>query len=184
MRKTLEDLTAPYRCVIFDFDGTLFFLDVDWAALKRALSSRFDGYDFSRLSHGLTDLRAKQGDLLAEDAYRVVHRFETAMAAVPNLPMIDLARTCHTRGQSLGIFSANTCATIGRSLEEFNITSLFSVVVGGDSVRMRKPHPEGLVTAITALGGRAQDSIYLADGESEGETGRRAEVRTVVLDAA
>lgn len=184
MRPTLEALTATYRSVIFDFDGTLFFLDVDWTGLKHALSSKFDGFDFTRLSHGLSDLQSQKGDILAAEAYRIVHRFETARPPVPNEPMLKLAQLCHDRGQKLAIFSANTRATIESILIQNRLDRVFDAVVSGDSVRMRKPHPEGLVTAISVIGGRTRDTVYIADGPAEMETGRRAEVRTIVLDAA
>ena len=178
MHPTLADSVTRYRGIVFDFDGTLFNLNVDWARLKRTLAFRFPGFTFDRLGHGLLELEESKGPVLLREAFDIIHQFEIAQPAEPIESALDVACACALRGQRIAIFSANTEATIRQTLRREGLPDLFDIVIGGDSVRRRKPHPEGLVRATVAMGLRTHEVLYVADGVAEVDTGKRAEMQT------
>ncbi len=184
MLSSLAEAVTSYRGVVFDFDGTLFDLQVDWDRLRRILAVRFPGFTFDRISHGLAELEAAKGPVLLREAFDLIHHFEIALPAMPIEKTLDIACACCMRGQRIAIFSSNMEASIRHVLRKEGLPDLFDTIIGGDSVRFRKPHPEGLIRAMNALGTHANETIYVADGEAELDTGRRAEMRTYLVRAA
>ena len=47
------------------------------------------------------------------------------------------------------------------------------MLVGGDSLATRKPEPEMVLTAMTRLGGTAQNTVLLGDSEADTGAGAR-----------
>ena len=59
-------------------------------------------------------------------------------------------------------------------LRHFKLEALFPVVVGGDTLPQRKPHPEPLLAALRHMGpGKA---LFIGDSEVDAETAREARV--------
>lgn len=63
-------------------------------------------------------------------------------------------------------------------LEHFGIMNCFDVIVGGDTVKARKPDPEPVLEAITRLGGPAAEAVMIGDSENDINAGRGAGTRT------
>jgi len=66
-------------------------------------------------------------------------------------------------------------------LEHFGIIDLFDVIVGGDTVRARKPDPEPVLEAIRMLGASKRDSVMIGDSENDINAGRGAGTRTCAV---
>lgn len=65
-------------------------------------------------------------------------------------------------------------------LDELGWQARTPVVVGGDSLAQRKPHPAPLLHALEALGGRPQRAWMIGDDARDVEAGRAAGCATVV----
>lgn len=63
-------------------------------------------------------------------------------------------------------------------LEQFGIADCFEVIVGGDTVKARKPDPEPVLDAIGKLNGSARDAVMIGDSENDINAGRGAGTRT------
>lgn len=63
-------------------------------------------------------------------------------------------------------------------LEHFGIADCFDVIVGGDTVKARKPDPEPVLEAMRRLRGLAGEAVMIGDSENDINAGRDAGTRT------
>ncbi|MFN3972289.1 MAG: phosphoglycolate phosphatase [Gemmobacter sp.] len=75
-------------------------------------------------------------------------------------------------GCTFGICTNKPHAPTLSVLRHFGMLDRFAVVVGGDSLPLRKPDPAALLAAVAALG--TSPVIYVGDSEVDAETAARA----------
>jgi len=63
-------------------------------------------------------------------------------------------------------------------LAGLGLSGYFPVVVGGDSCRQKKPHPEPVVRALRLLGANAASAVLIGDHHTDLAAGRAAGIRT------
>jgi phosphoglycolate phosphatase-like HAD superfamily hydrolase len=59
-------------------------------------------------------------------------------------------------------------------LLEVGVIDLFSVGVGFESVSRYKPHPEGVLLALSQLGANAEETVMVGDSPADIEAGKAA----------
>ena len=67
-------------------------------------------------------------------------------------------------------------------LESLNGLHLFDAIIGGDSVKAKKPDPEGLNSILDQLNVLADEAVLIGDSPVDIETGKRAGVYTCVVN--
>jgi HAD superfamily hydrolase (TIGR01509 family) len=82
------------------------------------------------------------------------------------------------RGYRLGIVSSGTECRVVREVGALGLDSFFETVVCNEQMENKKPHPEGLQTALRSLGCLHQESAYVGDSPEDIEMGRRAGMLT------
>lgn len=83
----------------------------------------------------------------------------------------------HRDGHYLGLCTNKPLAPARDILDHFDLTPLFSSVVGGDSLKTRKPDPAPLLATFDALvAGHpgTRTGLYVGDSEVDAETAQRA----------
>jgi len=65
-------------------------------------------------------------------------------------------------------------------LEQLGLSSRSAVVIGGDTLAERKPHPMPLQEAAARIGVDVRDCIYVGDDERDIVAGRAAQMKTLV----
>jgi 2-phosphoglycolate phosphatase len=65
-------------------------------------------------------------------------------------------------------------------LEQLDLASRTGVVIGGDTLEQRKPHPLPLQVAAERLGVRCTNCIYVGDDERDIVAGKAADMKTLV----
>ncbi|GAD52630.1 phosphoglycolate phosphatase [Halarchaeum acidiphilum MH1-52-1] len=171
----MSDVTGDgdYDGVVYDLDGTLVRLAVDWGAVERDLTdllttagvdaTGFDAWEFLDAAEG-AGIRAEADALIrdyerdgAERAERLPHADELRDGALP-------AAVC----------SLNCERACRIALEKEGLTERVRAVVGRDTVSGRKPDPEPLLRAVESLGLDPAGVVFVGDSERDAETARRA----------
>jgi HAD superfamily hydrolase (TIGR01662 family) len=83
------------------------------------------------------------------------------------------------KGYQLGVVSSGNDCRVNREIKELGLAGFFEVVICHEQVSNRKPHPEGLETAIRSLGSSREKSCYIGDSPEDIEMGKQANVLTV-----
>jgi len=160
--------------VVYDLDGTLVSLPVDWERARDDLAADLR-------DHGL---EPGEGDLwsLLELAERTGHRdrFEAVVggherAAAREAPALALAEELRGHDGPVGVCSLNSEAACRIALDRHGLTP--DVVVGRDTVGRYKPDPEPLLATLSAMGVDAGEALFVGDSERDRETAERAGVR-------
>ena len=90
----------------------------------------------------------------------------------------------HRRGYRMGIVSSGNSMRVAREIANVGFDSVFEVVVCHEQIENRKPHPEGLQTALRLMRCSAEESCYIGDAPEDIEMGKRAGLLTVGVRSA
>jgi len=169
-----------YELVIFDFDGTIADLDVDWAALKKELSEHY-GVDIGQISGRLDAFIDSLPDDDRRAAHKIVerHEMENISNAKPIAKTIKII--AGLGGRRLAVFTTNTKAAIEKALNLLGIYDRFEMIVCKEDVRKHKPDPEGLLRILKATGVPAERAVYIGDRQKDADAGEAAGIRTVLV---
>jgi len=85
------------------------------------------------------------------------------------------------RGYALGIVSSKFRYRIEQILEREDLSAEFDVVVGREDVIASKPDPEGLLTAMAALGSVPANTCYVGDSVTDAKAAQRARVPFIAV---
>jgi HAD superfamily hydrolase (TIGR01509 family) len=83
------------------------------------------------------------------------------------------------KGHLAGLVTSGSRARILKELESFGLAGIFRVVICGEDVVNKKPHPEGLELAVERVQRTPDRCCYVGDCPEDIEMGRRAGVRTI-----
>jgi len=178
--------------VIFDFDGTLAKLNIDFDRMRYIISeliSRY-GVDQQILKHKfvleiideaaslLQKHSRRQAASFIREAYQIIENIEIEAARrgelfskTKNLLTVLKKSSVHT-----GVITRNCARAVHTVFPD--ISSYCSVVICRDDVKHVKPHPEQLTLALKLTGGDPAQSIMIGDHPLDIETGRNAGTMT------
>lgn len=170
---------------VYDLDGTLVRLDVDWKAAERDAREVIAGADL-----GIDPEREDVWDLfdvaeehgLTEELESRVSAHEIAGAEQSRrLPPAD-----ELEGLSVpvAVCSLNCEAACRIALERHDLTEFVDAVVGRDTVASRKPDPGPLLAAISRISAEPAETLFVGDSESDAVAAERAGTRFRYVDGA
>ena len=175
--ETAEIFDEEYEAIVYDLDGTLVYLNVDWNAVASDVLAvyRDEGVEppstelwtlLGRASaHGLRDR--------VEEAI-AVHEREGARTS-QRLALADQLRSV-SDSMPVAVCSLNCEAACEIALETHDLREHVDVIVGRDTVDTYKPDPKPLLTAIDRLGGSPATTLFVGDSERDATTADRASV--------
>ena len=165
---------TAYDALVYDLDGTLVRLDVDWdrvteetAAILSARGVDTDGMTLWDVLETAEErgLRPKVEERIREHE-RDGARSAARLAPADRLPADVPVAVC----------SLNCEAACRIALELHGLDSHVSAIVGRDTVATHKPDPEPLLTAIRAVDAQPSRSLFVGDTERDEVTADRAGV--------
>ncbi|MWV63922.1 HAD hydrolase-like protein [Halorubrum sp. JWXQ-INN 858] len=187
---------TDYDAVVYDLDGTVVDLAVDWGAVADDVLAVYAGEAIKPPGDDLWDL------LGAAEEYGIGDAVEAAIAEherdgarrSTRLPLGDrLAGEGEREGRNGGngdergpiaVCSLNCEAACRIALGTHGIDGEVDAVVGRDTVATYKPDPEPLLAALDALGADPGRAVFVGDSDRDAVTAERAGVPFVwVADA-
>jgi HAD superfamily hydrolase (TIGR01509 family) len=182
----MNSQTASITTLLFDWDGTV----VDSAQLGltafeqsfAALGVPFDAEVYAQVyspnwysvyeALGLPKEKWQKADELW-----VHHYGEQIAQPVAGAP--ETINELKRKGYGLGVVSSGTQCRVVREVSELGLESVFETVICNEQMTNKKPHPEGLETALRSLNCRREHSAYVGDSPEDIEMGKRANMFTV-----
>ena len=83
------------------------------------------------------------------------------------------------KGYRLGVVSSGSTSRLTREIEHLGLGGVFKVVVCNEQMTRKKPHPEGLHTAMRLLDCGAACTCYVGDSPEDIAMGKSAGVMTI-----
>ena len=183
---------STIKTIIFDFDGTLAKLNIDFHRMRTAVGKLILSYGITK-DELHTDFVLEMIDSAAailnqrsshiskkffDEANSIIEKIE--IEAAENGELFDRTKELLNSLKSLKI----SCGIITRNCAKAvkivfpDILSYCPVVVCRDAVNKVKPHPEHINMALNKLGGSAKHTLMIGDHPLDIKTGRRAGTKT------
>jgi len=165
---------GAYGAVVFDLDGTLVRLPVDWRAVERevwtAVTDRGVAADEDATVWTWLDAAEAAG---VYDAVEPVV-CERERSAAPDARRLPLADDCDQLAgdRPVGVCSLNCERAVRTALDAHDLS--VDAVVGRGTVPERKPDPEPLLAVCRRLDVSPEDVLFVGDSASDGTTAERA----------
>ncbi|WEL21566.1 Phosphoglycolate phosphatase [Halorhabdus sp. BNX81] len=161
-----------HEAVIYDLDGTLVQLDVDWTLVTQKVASRLSDRGIDTTGASLWELleRAEVAGILdvATDVVatheRVGARTAERLPAAAELPL-DVP---------VGVCSLNAEAAVRTALERHDLLDAVDTVVGRDTLSAQKPDPEPLLAIADRLDVEPSRTLFVGDSAKDERTAQRA----------
>ena len=181
-------VTSAKKIVVFDLDGTL----IDSAPDIRAAANRMLadqgiaplelGTIISFIGHGLPRLVEQiiehvgldmgHAEMLTDQVLRYYNAAPTELTK-----LYPGVMTCLTGlklgGARMGLCTNKPLSATMEILGPMGLGDMFDIVIGGDSLGVKKPDPAPLLECFNVLGGKG---LYVGDSEVDAETAARAGV--------
>jgi len=195
-------LTPPsITSVVFDLDGTLvhsspdiaFHLNAAFASCLDLEGPFSDQIVENMIGGGLKDIIANgfnELSLTPDEAlfdrvlqqYRQMYLDQPVVRTTLYDGVEDSLKKLQQNGIKIGLCTNKTEATARLVLDHFNLMPFFEVVIGGDTTPTRKPDPQSLKTAISALGGDIATSLMVGDSKADFGAARNAGCAVMLVD--
>ena len=161
-----------WAAIVYDLDGTLVDLAVDWNEVTAAAIAAFadNGID---ADGGLWNLleRADAVDLSGRIEEVICDHEREGARASSRLPLAD---GIVEESRPVGVCSLNCEEACRIALERHELDPHVDAVIGRRSVENHKPDPEPLLTTIDRLGATPETTVFVGDTDRDAITAERA----------
>ena len=181
------------KIIVFDLDGTIVDLAVDWNYIKRILSQRYskiygEECDFKHISACLDYVVEKKDERELKNFFKILEDYEMknindtneieeTVFFINNLNLFGVPKET-----KLAIFSLNTRKAIIKSLKLIKIYDKFDYIIGREDLRKWKPNPDGLVKIKEYYRVENKDMIYFGDLQKDLQTGKNAGIDSYFIN--
>jgi len=187
---------SPYkkiRAVVFDFDGTLAVLNIDFSSMRERVFDLMRHYGVGEESieeRYILEIIDEACELLSEkdpsnaeafyqEAHRILHEIEMKAADGGNLlPGVEtILKSLKGRGIKVGIVTRNCEEAVRKVFPD--IEEFCDVFISRNSVKKVKPHPEHLILVMKALKVSGEEAMMVGDHPIDIQAGKKVGMKTV-----
>lgn len=172
-----------YQGIIFDFDGTLANLNVNYSKLKLQIQAMVIKVhniqmDFTPILVQLSKLE-KIDKKIYKSALELIKKAEkeALKSSIINEKLLNSIKNTKKR---LAIFSLNFKETIEAFLRNHNIKNI-DIIIGNQEVIKYKPDSEGLVKILKHWGLNKKEVIFIGDSINDRLAGESIGVNTILI---
>ncbi|MFC7185453.1 HAD family hydrolase [Halorubrum yunnanense] len=174
---------AGSDAIVYDLDGTLVELAVDWGAVAESVLDVYAGHAVKPPTDELWGL------LEAADGYGIGDPVEEAIAVhersgARDSTLLPLGERLVEGGDGgagtppTGVCSLNCEEACRVAVDTHGLGDALDpdAIVGRDTAETHKPDPESLLAAVDALGAAPEDALFVGDSRRDAVTAERADV--------
>jgi phosphoglycolate phosphatase len=188
-----QDELRGLRAVVFDFDGTLAVLNIDFPFMRERVFDLMRHYGvgeelieerylleiIDEVYQLLWKTDPSAAEAFYQEAHQILHEIELKAAEEGRmLPGVEKAlRFLRRKGIKVGIVTRNCEEAVRKVLP--NIEEFCDVFVSRNSIKKVKPHPEHLTTAMKILNVSGEEAVMVGDHPIDVQAGKRVGMKTI-----
>jgi phosphoglycolate phosphatase len=181
------------KAVIFDFDGTLAVLNIDFSSMRERIFDlmRRSGIEEAAIQEKylleiidevyqiLCEKNPSSAETFYRDSHLILHQVEMKAAEKGRLiPRTKgTLKSLREKGIKLGIITRNCEDAVRKVFPE--IDDFCDVFVSRNSVKKVKPHPDHLTHVMEALKISGEEAVMVGDHIIDIQAGKRAGMKTI-----
>ena len=183
----------PIKAVIFDFDGTLAVLNIDFSLMRERIFDLMRCYGIGEetiqekylleiideVYQILWEKSSSHAEAFYQESHQILHEVEMKAAEEGKLiPGTEVTlRKLRDEGIKIGIITRN-CEDAVRKVFP-NIDDFCDVFVSRNSVKKVKPHPDHLTYVMESLNISERESMMVGDHVIDIQAGKKVGMKTV-----
>ncbi len=188
-----QDELRRIRAVVFDFDGTLAVLNIDFSSMRERVFDLMRHYGvkeelieekylleiIDEVYQLLWEKDPSAAEAFYQEAHQILHEIELKAAEEGRmLPGAEKAlRFLRCKGIKVGIVTRNCEEAVRKVLP--NIEEFCDVFVSRNSIKRVKPHPEHLTTVMEVLNVSGEEAVMVGDHPIDVQAGKRVGMKTI-----
>jgi HAD superfamily hydrolase (TIGR01549 family) len=175
----ISEKISKYKGIIFDFDGTIVDLNVDWLALKKglsdfALSKKAIEDNFTPLAERIIYYRNQDTDFY-NDLTGIISTFEAGESEyIINKKLVDYING--SKNKKIAIYSMNCIKTINKFVSKYfkNKPDIISI----ENCQQAKPTAKDLFKIINNWGLSPNEVAFVGNSDFDLISGVKAKIKT------
>jgi len=181
------------KAIIFDFDGTLAVLNIDFSSMRAKVFDLMRHYDIAEeliaekylleIIDEVYQILVRRNTSGAEDfyqnAHQILHKIEMEAAEKGRLfaGTEGTLKSLRKKGIKVGIITRNCMDAVRKVFP--NIDGFCDLFVSRDSVKKVKPHPDHLIYVMESLGLPGEKAVMVGDHIIDIHAGKRVGMKTI-----
>jgi phosphoglycolate phosphatase len=188
-----QDQLRDIRAVVFDFDGTLAVLNIDFSEMREQVFELMRKYGVNEekieerylleiideVVQILSQKNTSTAETFRQEAHQILHEVELRAAEEGKLlPGVEAAlKSLRDKGLKVGIVTRNCEEAVRKVVPD--IEAFCDVFVPRDLIKRVKPHPEQLTSVLKALHVTGGETVMVGDHTIDIQAGKRVGMRTI-----
>jgi phosphoglycolate phosphatase len=181
------------RVIIFDFDGTLAVLNIDFSLMRDRIFGLMKRYGIGEelirekylleiideVYKILWEKNSSGAEAFYQESHRILHEVEMKAAENGNLIPGTKAtlKSLRTKGIKIGIITRNCEDAVRKVFPDIN--DFCDVFVSRNSVKKVKPHPDHLTYVMESLKISGEKGVMVGDHITDIQAGKRVGMETI-----
>jgi phosphoglycolate phosphatase len=183
----------PIKAIIFDFDGTLAVLNIDFSLMRERIFALMRGYGIKdetiqekyllevidEVYQILWEKNPSGAEAFYQKSHRILHELE--MRAAQEGMLIPGAKptlkSLREKGVKIGIITRNCEDAVRKVFPD--IDDFCDVFVSRNSVKKVKPHPDHLMYVMESMKISGKEAVMVGDHIIDVQAGKRVGMKTV-----
>jgi phosphoglycolate phosphatase len=181
------------RAVVFDFDGTLAVLNIDFSSMRERIFDLMRRYSVGdelieeryllEIIEEVYRILCRNNPFIAEkfyqEAHQILHEIELGAAEKGRLiPGIETTlKVLKGKGKRIGIVTRN-CEDAVRKVFPA-IDDFCDVFISRNSIKKVKPHPDHLTSAMKMLDVSGEEAVMVGDHTIDIQAGKKVGMKTI-----
>jgi phosphoglycolate phosphatase len=188
-----KDQHRKIKAIVFDFDGTLAFLNIDFSLMRERVFDLVRGYGIGEetiqekylleiideIYEILYEKNSSDAEKFYQEAHHILHELEMRAAQEGKLIPGGKAtlRSLREKGVKVGIITRNCEDAVRKVFPDIDI--FCDIFVSRNSVKKVKPHPDHLTYVMKSLEISGEEAVMVGDHMIDVQAGKRVGMKTI-----